>query len=195
MTEMFNLPKEDRTLANYTKEAMSIIGRWGQPWMLKDEDVIANVINAIIRAEYDYDPSRGTQRSTLRITYGRYQIMGEFRHLKRLSKRPIHVSIEADRFNEEGKSFSGDIGHVEDYRSPYTPDLEAREKTDGMKKTVSKMLKSKHLTKKQRRYLKLHYLKGKTVNQLADKFKCSKQAVHQVVQGGIRQLKSECVSA
>ena len=188
---MFDLPKEERTLANYTKEAMSIIGRWGQPWMLKDDDVIANVTNAIIRAEYDYDPSRGTQRSTLRITYGRYQIMAEFRNLKRLSGRPIHFSIEADRMSDEGRPYSGDIGHVADYRSPTIPSAEDKEQTHSRKKLVSKFLKSKSLTKKQRRYLKLRYLKGNSVNQMADKFKCSKQAVHQVVSGGLNKLKAE----
>ncbi len=188
---MFNIPKEERTLANYTKEALSIIGRWGQPWMLKDDDVIANVVNAIVKAEYDFDPSRGFQRSTLRITYGRYQIIKEFRDIKRLSNRPQHFSIDAERVNDEGRSYSSDIGHVADYRAPYTPDAETKEKNDATKKFIDKLLKSKKLTKKQRRYLKIHYLKGKSVNQMANDFKCSKQAVSQVVNGGLDKLRKE----
>ena len=191
--KMFNIPKEDRTLANYTKEAMCLIGRFGQPWMLNNDDVIANVVNAIIRAEWDFDPSRGVKRSTLRITYARYQIITEFRELAKWSKRPSHFSIEAERVNKEGRSFKSDIGHVEDYRAPYDPDAETKEQEDVLKKRVSKMLKSKTLTKKQRRYLKLHYLKGKSVIQLADKFQCSKQAVSQVINGGLNKLKTEFV--
>ena len=79
--KMFDLPKEERTLANYTKEAMCLIGRFGQSWMLNSEDIITNVANAIMRAEWDFDPDRGVKRSTLRITYARYQIITEFREL------------------------------------------------------------------------------------------------------------------
>ena len=189
--KMFNIPKEDRTLANYTKEAMCLIGRFGQPWMLKDDDVIANVVNAIVRAEWDFDPSRGVKRSTLRITYARYQIITEFRELAKWSKRPSHFSIEAERVNKEGRSFKSDIGHVEDYRAPYNPDAETKETINAQKKQVTKLLKSKSLTKKQRKYLKLYFLKQMSMNDMADKFKCSKQAVNQVVNGGLHKLRKE----
>ncbi len=192
---MFDLPKEERTLANYTKEAMCLIGRFGQAWMLNDDDVITNVVNAIIRAEWDFDPSRGVKRSTLRITYARYQIISEFRDIKRLANRPTHFSIDAKRENQEGRSYSPDISHIEDYREPPISDPEITEEHNVIKNKVSKMLKCKALTKKQRKYLKLHFLKGKTVNQLADKFECSKQAVSQVVQGGVKKLQHEFASS
>ena len=189
--KMFDIPKEDRTLANYTKEAMCLIGRFGQSWMLNSEDVISNVANAIMRAEWDFDPDRGVKRSTLRITYARYQIITEFRELAKWNKRPPHFSIEAERINDEGRSFRSDIGHVEDYREPYNPDAETQETINNQKKQVAKLLKSKSLTKKQRKYLKLYFLKQMSMNDMADKFKCSKQAVNQVVNGGLNKLRKE----
>ena len=188
---MFDIPKEDRTLANYTKEAMCLIGRFGQSWMLNSEDVISNVANAIMRAEWDFDPDRGVKRSTLRITYARYQIITEFRELAKWNNRPSHFSIEAERINDEGRSFRSDIGHVEDYREPYNPDAETQETINNQKKQVAKLLKSKSLTKKQRKYLKLYFLKQMSMNDMADKFKCSKQAVNQVVNGGLNKLRKE----
>ena len=189
--KMFDLPKEERTLANYTKEAMCLIGRFGQSWMLNSEDIITNVANAIMRAEWDFDPDRGVKRSTLRITYARYQIITEFRELAKWNKRPPHFSIEAERINDEGRSFRSDIGHVEDYREPYNPDAETQETINNQKKQVAKLLKSKSLTKKQRKYLKLYFLKQMSMNDMADKFKCSKQAVNQVVNGGLNKLRKE----
>ena len=186
--KMFDIPKEDRTLANYTKEAMCIIGSWGRGWLLEDNEVITNVVNAIIRAEYDFDPSRGVKRSTLRITYGRYQIISEFREIKRLGKRPHHFSLDAERFGKDGKSFS--LG-VEDYREPFTPTAETNEHVAEQKSVVNKILKTKALTKLQRKYLKLRYLKGKSVNEMAEKFGCSKQAIHCVVDGGLNKLRNE----
>ena len=192
---MFNAPKEERTLANYTKEAMCIIGRWGRPWMLDDEDVIANVINAIIRAEYDFDPSRGVKRSTVRITYARYQIISEFRDIKKLQNRPHHFSIEADRLGKNGSTYRSPLGDIEDYREPFTPTAETNEYVAKQKGIVDKILKTKILTNKQRKYLKLRYLKGKSVNEMAEKFECSKQAIHCVVSGGLKKLQKQLVAS
>ena len=36
----FDAPVEERTLDNYLDEARGMIGRWGQLWMLKNDDVI-----------------------------------------------------------------------------------------------------------------------------------------------------------
>lgn len=52
----------------------------------KNDDVIANVAHAIMRAEHDFDPTRGCKRVTLRCTYGRRAIIKEFRTLNRMSK-------------------------------------------------------------------------------------------------------------
>ena len=192
--KMFDIPKEERTLANYTKEAMCIIGRWGRGWMLEDNDVITNVVNAIIRAEYDFDPSRGCKRSTLRVTYGRYQIIHEFRDIKKLEKRPHHFSIEASSRGKDGNVYKNKLGDIEDYREPFTPTAETNEYVAKQRNVVNKILKTKVLTNKQRKYLKLRYLKGKSVNEMAEKFGCSKQAVHCVVSGGLKKLQKELAS-
>ena len=192
--KMFDIPKEERTLANYTKEAMCIIGRWGRGWMLEDNDVITNVVNAIIRAEYDFDPSRGCKRSTLRVTYGRYQIIHEFRDIKKLEKRPHHFSIEASSRGKDGNVYKNKLGDIEDYREPFTPTAETNEYVAKQRNVVNKILKTKALTKLQRKYLKLRYLKGKSVNEMAEKFGCSKQAVHCVVSGGLKKLQKELAS-
>jgi RNA polymerase sigma factor (sigma-70 family) len=192
--KMFDIPKEERTLANYTKEAMCIIGRWGRGWMLEDNDVITNVVNAIIRAEHDFDPSRGCKRSTLRITYGRYQIIHEFRNIKKLEKIPHHFSIEAERFGKDGCVHKNNLGDIEDYREPFYPTAETNEHIAQQRSVVNKILKTKALTKLQRKYLKLRYLKGKSVNEMAEKFGCSKQAIHCVVSGGLKKLQKELAS-
>ena len=192
--KMFDIPKEERTLENYTKEAMCIIGRWGRGWMLEDSDVITNVVNAIIRAEYDFDPSRGCKRSTLRITYGRYQIIHEFRDIKKLEKRPHHFSIEAERFGRDGLVCKNNLGDLEDYREPFTPTAETNEYVAEQKRVVNKILKTKILTKLQRKYLKLFYLKQMSTADMSKKFGCSKQAIHCVVSGGLKKLQKELAS-
>ena len=192
--KIFDIPKEERTLANYTKEAMCIIGRWGRGWMLEDNDIITNVVDAIIRAEHDFDPSRGFKRSTLRITYGRYQIISEFRNIKRLEKRPHHFSIEASSRGKDGNVYKNKLGDIEDYREPFSPTAEAKEHNTQQKRVVNKLLKTKALTKLQRKYLRLRYLKQMSTTDMSKKFNCTKQAIHCVVSGGLKKLQKELAS-
>ena len=72
-----------RDLESYIVEAQRQIGKWGGRWMRNNEDVIANVASAIIRAEHDHDPTKGASLSTLRCVYGRRQIWAEYRSMKR----------------------------------------------------------------------------------------------------------------
>ena len=54
-------------------------------------------------------------------------------------------------------------------------------------------MKTKKLTKKQRKYLKEHFTKGSSVNEIAEKKGCSKQAVSQVIHNGLRNIRKEHV--
>ena len=47
------------------------------------------------------------------------------------------------------------------------------------------------MTGKQKKYITMKYVKGMTEKKMAEKLKCSKQAVNQVVRAGIVKLKEE----
>ena len=192
---MFDAPKEDRSLQSYIEEAKAIIKRWGAPWMIKDEDVVANVASAIAKAEYDFDPSRGNKRVTVRVTYGRYAVYNEFRRVKRLDDtRPKHFSIDLEHESVSGGSnFSFD---VEDYREPDVPPVEETEVISDRTKYIRGIIrKSKTLTSKQKKYLRMRYLTGISQAEIAERNSCSKQAVNQVINNGIKNLRMELVGA
>lgn len=185
-------PVEERDMKSYLEEAQAMIGRFGSVWMLKSEDIIANVASAIAKAEHNFDPERGVKRVTVRITYGRNQIIKEFRRIKRLINRPLHFSIEADRTNDEGNTFTSDIGHVEDYREPDTPEIERKENERSKTKYVRGIIRdSKSMTNKQKKYLRLRYITGLSVVDIAKRQGCSKQAVSQVLLAGVKSLKED----
>ena len=189
----FDAPVEERTLDNYLDEARGMIGRWGQLWMLKNDDVIANVAHAIMRAEHDFDPTRGCKRVTLRCTYGRRAIIKEFRTLNRMSYRPAHFSIDKEWVGNDGVTYRNGGKEIEDRRESLDEYIDKHEEADKQKRIAKKVLKNKCLTVKQRRYLKMHYLKGKSVKEIAEIRGCSKQAVSQVLQGGLSKLQKKFV--
>ena len=47
------MARDMRTLASYLEEAKAMILKWGEKWMLKDDQVLGQVASSIMRAEND----------------------------------------------------------------------------------------------------------------------------------------------
>ena len=184
MTKKFNAPIEDRDVESYRQEARAMIIRWGPYWMVDDEDSVTNVATSIAKAEHAFDPSRGLKRVTLRCTYGQRQVWAEARRRNKWAKRPLHFSLDIPFPNGKNQ-----YEHIEDYRES---EINASEKAANMveaRKAVRKLIKSSGLTKVQKKYMRLHYIGGVSVKEIAERNCCSKQAVSQVLSMGVRNIK------
>jgi RNA polymerase sigma factor (sigma-70 family) len=184
MTKKFDAPLEDRDVENYRREAMAMITKWGPYWMKYDEDCVTNVATSIARAEHAFDPDRGLKRVTLRCTYGRRQVWAEARRRNKWANRPVHFSIDLPFPNGQTKH-----EHLEDYRESK---IKASEKADHIieaRKEVRKLIKNSGLTKTQKKYMRLHYIGGVSVKEIAERSGCSKQAVSGVISMGVRNIK------
>jgi RNA polymerase sigma factor (sigma-70 family) len=188
----FNDTLENRCVASYIDEARAMITRFAGNGtaLLQDEDVITNVASSIAKAEHSFDSSRGCKRSTLRMTYGKHQIWKELRNLAKRKENTF--SIDSPRrvadFNGDYQAKGMDI---EDYRECMSNKMEEEEERDKRIKFARSMIKLLSLTKKQKEYLHLRYVDGISVNDIATKNKCTKQAVFQVIQGGLRRLRKK----
>jgi RNA polymerase sigma factor (sigma-70 family) len=194
MTKKFDAPVESRDVESYRQEARAMITKWGPMWMIRDEDSITNVATAIARAEHDFDPERGCKRVTLRCTYGRRQIWAEARRRNKWAKRPSHWSIDT-MFNEDDESKSKGLSDsLQDYRETEIDFKERIEELKIITKKVRKLISSNGLTQLQKKYLRLHYITGVSVSEIANRNCCSKQAVHQVLMGGIMKIKTRVLA-
>ena len=96
-----------------------------------------------------------------------------------------------DRHSEEntGKSYGNDLA---DYREPSYVDREREEDIEYKKAMVKRVIReNKTMTKKQKKYLRMRYVKGMEQKHMAEKLGISKQAVNQVVLAGIAKLKKD----
>ena len=189
MTTKFNAPVEDRNILSYREEAraMTIKFAGATTALIYDEDAITNVASAIAKAEHDFDPGRGVKRSTLRMTYGKHQVWKELRQAAKRREKTVSIDTPRGGFKESGEKSNG--MDIEDYRLDMSKKMEEDEEREKSKKMARQMIQCNALTKKQRQYLKLRYVKGISVNKIAKRNKCSKQAVFQVLCGAIRRLK------
>tara|TARA_R100000808_G_scaffold16552_1_gene37298 strand:- start:5171 stop:5752 length:582 start_codon:yes stop_codon:yes gene_type:complete len=190
MPSKFDAPVQERDVESYHQEALAMIAKWGSYWMIYDQDVIANVANAIARAEFDFDPDRGCKRVTLRCTYGRRAIWNEVRKRQRMAKRPSHFSLSRP-VSEDDERTRLDI---EDKKANHEQDLfDSEEKKIKLKKLRSIMDKRRTtcLTETQKECLKMRYFEHMSVVEIAELRKTSKQAVSEIINNGIKRIKNE----
>jgi len=185
----FDAPVEQRSLESYHQEARAMIGKWGTRWMLFDEDSISNVANAIARAEIDFDPTRGCKRVTLRCTYGRRQIWQELRKRVQLNKRPVHFSISTD---ERGSK----VFDIQDKKESVVDSVIEKEiielMTDQLRRSLDRR-RTNSLTVGQKSCLRMRLFDGMSVKEIAERRKCSNQAVSELIKYGIERLEGEIV--
>ena len=188
----FNDTLENRCVASYIDEARAMITKFAGNGtaLLQDEDAITNVASSIAKAEHSFDSSRGCKRSTLRMTYGKHQIWKELKNLAKSKENTFSLDTPRSKSNYDS-SGDGKGLDPEDYRECLSDRMEEEEERDKRTKFARSMVKLLSLTKKQREYLHLRYIDDVSVNDIAIKNKCTKQAVFQVIQGGLKRLREK----
>ena len=190
MSNPFNVPVEERDIASYRKEAMVMIIKFAGPSaaILRDEDAVTNVASAIAKAEHNFDPSRGFKRTTLRITYGKNQIWKELRQAAKRKEKTFSIDAPRGKTQYDGDGDSSGL-ELEDYRFDMSNEVEEEEERGKRRSMARKMIECHALTNLQKEYLYLKYVKDISVKEIAEKKKCSKQAVAQVIDLAIKKLR------
>lgn len=174
---------ELKTMNDYLKEARYVIIKWGDFYMLKDDDAIADVAHNLMLAEWRYDPTKGASRLTHRINYGKYAVLDIYKKRKKASKHK-HITInqmESDREQE------GVILTDESYEREEEYKLSAE--------FVNKILDNKCINQIQRRYMRERYIYGRTYQEIATQYRVSRQAVQQSIANALRNLKKVLTNA
>ena len=184
-----------RTLDSYLKEAKVMILKWGQRWMLNDEQIVGDVANAIMRAEDSYDPDHnsGAAMGTLRVTYGRNEILNIFRKHRAITKRGQHYSLNRDHDSPSGTPFTF-AEALEDKSEHFIDTIISEDTIEENKERVRKMIEDSYISKKQKQYLRAKYMEGLSSKEIAEKFNVSKQAVSEGLLKGLAKLR-EIMSA
>lgn len=184
-----------RKLDSYLKEAKVMILRWGQRWMLNDEQIVGEVAGAIMRAEDNYDPEHnsGAAMGTLRVTYGRNAILNTFRKHRAMTKRGKHYSLNLENDSPSGAPFTL-AETLEDKSEHFIDTIISEDTIEENKERVRKMLEDSYLSRKQKQYLRAKYMEGLSSKEIAEKFNVSKQAVSEGLLKGLSKLR-EVVAA
>jgi hypothetical protein len=163
------------TLQWYTKQAETLIKKYGEPWMFRDSDNVGFVVHYMVVADSTYNPNKGAKPSTWRVCRAIYAIKN-IRHkaYKKSSKgmKPISLNHVLDSGKELWEV-------TQDSRCLNSKEI-----------NLEKIVRRARLTNKQRVVIKM-YIDGDNMIEIAGKLGVSKQRVSQVVNASVKVMIKE----
>jgi len=160
--------------------------------MLRDEDAISCVTNAIMSADWKWNPDYRSKKNTVcsKKTY-RYKraiwaIKGYLK-AKKLKRNTISLSYIKSENSGESIVLSGLIAD----KKAYNPSILAENKENVLELQclIQDILNSNLISQKQKKYIKEYYLENKTLQEVGKKYSVSREAVRQTVNKGISTIK------
>lgn len=153
--------------------------------MLKDEEAISSVANAIMMADWRWDDNYQNTKNTKKTRYSyrnqcaiwaiQTYITKNYKH-QRKTKKKIY-SLDFNNSDEETASIYEKIENS----SCEQPDLilmEQEEKTN-LHDNLERLISSDLLSDRQKDYIKLYYFENQTFEQIGNKYNITREAVRQ----------------
>ena len=153
--------------------------------MLKDEDAISSVTNAIIMADWRYDENYEGTNGAKKTKYS-------YRNQCALWAIQTYVTKNYKKNKNTSKVYSLNYNNSENEDDAYnyivdnrtkTPEqiILEKEKHEEVSKLIRLLLSSELLTKNQSEYIKLYYFENCTYEQIGQKFNLTREAIRQSI--------------
>lgn len=163
--------------------------------MLKDEDAISNVANAMMMADWRWDENYKNEKGTKKTKYS-------YRNQCALWAIQTYVT-KGHKNNKKGKKFysldhtldssedSLSVGNItEDYGMLSPEDIVIeKEDADELKLLINNLLSLDCLTARQKDYIKLYYFESYTFEKIGKKYGITREAVRQGLNKAIDLIK------
>lgn len=161
--------------------------------MLKDEDAISSVANAIMMADWRWDEDYKNDKGTKKTKYSyrnqcalwaiQTYVTKNMKHKKRIKNKVFSLDYESD---------DGGPIHEIVSKSSCSPldELIMEEEADFLSSDLSLIINSELLTDKQRAYIKLYFYDGYTFEKIGKEYGVTREAVRQGLNKAIETLKS-----
>lgn len=161
--------------------------------MLKDEDAVSSVANAIMMADWRWDEDYHNEKGTKKTRYS-------YRNQCALWAIQTYIS----KNHKRGKKFKKQISSldhiideestahelIEDIKSQQPSQiLIDKEDNENLKNLIDNLLQIDCLTSRQKDYIKLYYFESYTFEKIGQKYGITREAVRQGLNKAINQIK------
>ena len=192
------------SLEFYLKLARKTIAKFGQSMgngiskeMLSSEDAVANVANAIMMADWRWDPDRygATGQQKTKYSYRNQCAIWAVKsyvsrkYKKNKSKKQENLSIDSYLDSSSESSFKNLLPSK--CLDPLSILIE-NESSSTVRDYVNDIINSDILTERQRLYLKYYFIEDMTLEDIGKKFSITREAVRQGIQKACAMLREMC---
>jgi len=164
--------------------------------MLKDEEAISNVANAIMMADWRWDDNYQNAQNTKKTKYSyrnqcaiwaiQTYITKNYKHQKKTKKKIFSLD-----FDQKDSDINSVYERVENTTSQQ-PDLILieQEEKNNLQNELQYLLSSNLLSDRQKDYIKLYYFENQTFEQIGKKYNITREAVRQGLNKAIQIIRS-----
>lgn len=161
--------------------------------MLKDEDAIASVANAIMMADWRWDENYSSKTGTKKTKYSyrnQCAIWAIQTYISKGYKKSKHIknvySLDFCDDGEESESYS----YVDTKQQ--TPDqiLQDQEDKSNLSELINNLLSVDCLTDRQKDYIRLYYFESQTFDKIGKKYGITREAVRQGLNKALSIIKN-----
>lgn len=166
--------------------------------MLKDEDAIASVANAIMMADWRWDENYQNDKGTKKTRYSyrnQCALWAIQTHVSKRSKKSKKYNnvYSLDYMSESDDSLSAH-NYTEDNKMLSPEQIAIKnEENKSLKNLIDAMLESDCLTTRQRDYIKLYYFEDYTFDKIGKKYGITREAVRQGLNKALDIIRSNNV--
>jgi RNA polymerase sigma factor (sigma-70 family) len=161
--------------------------------MLKDEDAISAVANAIMMADWRWDENYTNQKGTKKTKYSYRNQCAIWAIQTYATTNAKHHKKIKDVYSLDYTNENLDIGGMHNciYSTTDTPEeiLIDREKQNTIQEFIDYIMNLESLTARQKDYINLYYLEGFTFEKIGNKYGITREAVRQGLNKAIDSIK------
>lgn len=188
------------TLDTYILLAKKAISKFGNKIfnglsqkMLKDEDAISSVANAIMMADWRWDENYTNKQGTKKTRYSyrnQCALWAIQTYVSKIYQKPKKIkNVYSLDFNGEDIDLSNHEC-IQDHRAA-RPDEELieKEQSESLTALISNILSIDYLSDRQKDYIKLYYFEDHTFEQIGKKYGITREAVRQGLNKALNLIK------
>lgn len=152
--------------------------------MLKDEEAISSVANAIMMADWRWDENYQNSKNTKKTRYSyrnqcaiwaiQTYLTKNYKHQKKTKKKVYSLDFD---MNDDCSSIYDTVASI----SCDPPDITLieKEENENLKDNITNLLGSDLLTDRQKDYIKLYFFEDQTFEEIGNKYDITREAVRQ----------------
>lgn len=161
--------------------------------MLKDEDALSSIANAIMMADWRWDENYSNTKGTKKSKYSyrnQCAIWAIQTYVTKYAKnKQKDNTLSLDHIIDKDNSVTSGVLMADQKTISPLDILIKKESSDHLRKNIDNILSIDFLSERQKDYIKLYYLEGLTFDKIGKKYNITREAVRQGLNKALEVLR------